>query len=214
MRKREDPEPAGCQSRPCFSFHVCRSGRAGSARLLVVVLVVVVEAERCHLCRVAQRGRGVLACRPLVCCFVPSVHPQGIISQWRSPWLDAALPSPPHARAAKPWKGSSSVSRQSAGAAAHASRTSHHTSRHESVLDCETTAKSVGPTYLRISTPAGRDIRDYWHWRQETPTMAQPTGGDAHVLWRSDGRVAIAPCKSYLPTCWLRLESRGLEYNN
>ena len=28
-----------------------------------------------------------------------------------------------------------------------------------------------------VSTPAGRDIRDYWRWRREHTPIAQPTGG-------------------------------------
>jgi hypothetical protein len=112
MRKRENLEPASCQSQPVFS-----------AVLLSWLCQVASEAEKRHRFRVTQHEPDVLARRPLVCCFVPSTRKNKPVEVSVGRWLDAALPeraevvvSPPHARAAKPMEGVSSVSRLSAGA--------------------------------------------------------------------------------------------------
>jgi hypothetical protein len=98
-------------------------------------------AEHCIFIRVAQRGRGVHACRPLICCFVPSTRKNKPVEVSVGRWLDAALPdvvvSPPHAM-----EGVSSVSRLSAGAPQVGRVIT--LPRHASVLDCETSADGTG----------------------------------------------------------------------
>jgi hypothetical protein len=164
-------------------------------------------AEGLHFRRVAQRERWRCQSSSFDRWFAVSCHPQGIVSQWRSPWADGwtlryvATPRP----CSEAMEGVSSVSRLTAIARSTASRASHQTSRHQA-------RKRIGLLSRRaicnsgVSTPAGRDIRDCWRWRRNTP-IAQPTGGRlTNVLWRSDGIVAIAPFKSYLPA--LRITTR------
>jgi hypothetical protein len=110
MRKRETPEPASCQSQQVSFFCCCLDELAVRGCLLRLNMAY-------HSRRTARTRRSSPVNRWFYC-FVPSTRKNRPVEVSVGRWLDAALPrvsmSPPHARAAKPWKGSSLV-RQSRG---------------------------------------------------------------------------------------------------
>jgi hypothetical protein len=110
MRKRETPEPASCQSQQIFFSCCCLDELAVRGCLLRLNMAY-------HSRRTARTRRSSPVNRWFYC-FVPSTRKNRPVEVSVGRWQDAALPrvsmSPPHARAAKPWKGSSLV-RQSRG---------------------------------------------------------------------------------------------------